>query len=167
MLNMSYCLILALKKALVEQEDLVYGCSYILLVLASLIFYYVTCLKNPGYLGPKHSKLVRNSFSIFRRVIALLVWWLLLITGISKRYIYSVSLNTRNLPNEWSIYFPEIQSKLLSKNIILYQSSHPPPPKKDIHKSNLIISDIKSWPWRSWGHRWRCVRHNTHDARVR
>lgn len=47
----------SLKKALVEQEDLVYGCSYILLVLASLICYYVTCLKNPGYLGPKHSKL--------------------------------------------------------------------------------------------------------------
>lgn len=71
---MSYSLILALKKALVEQEDLVYGCSYILLVLASLICYYVTCLKNPGYLGPKHSKLVKDSFSIFlRRVIALLV----------------------------------------------------------------------------------------------
>lgn len=77
--NVSYCLFLALKKALIEREDLVYGCSYILLVLASLIFYYVSCLKNPGYLGPKNSKLVRDSFSIFRRVIALLVWWLLLI----------------------------------------------------------------------------------------
>ena len=62
LINVRHCVLIALKKALIEQEDLVYGCSYILLLLASLISYYVACLKNPGYLGQKHSKLVRCKF---------------------------------------------------------------------------------------------------------
>lgn len=70
---------LVLKKVFIEREDLVYGCSYIFFVLVFLIFYYVSCLKNFGYFGLKNFKLVRDSFSIFRRVIVFLVWWLLLI----------------------------------------------------------------------------------------
>ncbi|XP_061170239.1 palmitoyltransferase ZDHHC12-B-like [Saccostrea echinata] len=53
----------SLKKALVDREDLVYGCSYVLLVLVALIAYFAACLKNPGYIGQKHSKRISKASS--------------------------------------------------------------------------------------------------------
>ncbi|XP_048775043.1 palmitoyltransferase ZDHHC12-B-like [Ostrea edulis] len=50
-----------LKKAVVEEEDLVYGCCYLLLVLSSLTLYYIACLRNPGYVEQKQSKLITKT----------------------------------------------------------------------------------------------------------
>lgn len=53
----------SLKKALVDREDLVYGCSYALLVLVALVTYFAACLKNPGYIGRKQSKRISTASS--------------------------------------------------------------------------------------------------------
>ena len=38
-----------LKKALVDLEDPVYGIGYVIVVVLSLVMYYMACLVDPGY----------------------------------------------------------------------------------------------------------------------
>lgn len=50
-----------LKKALIDLEDPVYGIGYVIVVVLSLVMYYIACVVDPGYVQKQKKKLTPNN----------------------------------------------------------------------------------------------------------